>query len=75
MNGFTPEEQIIILLYSPGNLSGLIAQLTEMKGYLTPAEKKLKTLTETTLSKLSQITEDAFNQLDFFPDEKIGGCK
>lgn len=68
MIGFTPEEQMIILLYSPGNLSGLIAQLTEMKGHLTPAEKKLKTLTETTLSKLSQLTEGEFNQLDFFPD-------
>lgn len=75
MIGFTPEEQLMILLYSPGNLSGLIAQLTEMKEHLTPAEKKLKTLTETTLSKLSQLNEDAFNQLDFFLDEKIGGCK
>ena len=39
MIGFTPEEQMVVLLYSPGTRPGLIAELTAMKQQLTPREK------------------------------------
>ena len=52
MIGFTPEEQMVVLLYSPGTRPGLIAELTAMKQQLTPREKKLKRLADSVLSKL-----------------------
>ncbi len=68
MIGFTPEEKLVVLLYSPGTRPGLIAELTAMKQQLTPREKKLKRLAEGVLSKLEQITDEEFESLDFFPD-------
>ena len=67
MIGFTPEEQMVVLLYSPGTRPGLIAELTAMKQQLTPREKKLKRLADSVLSKLEQITDEEFESLDFFP--------
>ena len=43
---FTPDEQMVVMLYSPGTRLGLIAELTVMKRQLTPGEKKLKALSE-----------------------------
>ena len=68
MIGFTPEEQMVVLLYSPGTRPGLIAELTAMKQQLTPRENKLKRLADSVLSKLEQITDEEFESLDFFPD-------
>lgn len=65
---FTPEEQMIVLLYSPGTRPGLIAELVTMKQQLTASEKKLNRLADSVLSKLEQITDEEFESLDFFPD-------
>lgn len=69
MIGFTPEEQMVVMLYSPGNRQGLIAELTAMKQALTPRERKLKRLAESVLAKLEQITDEEFEEYDFFPDD------
>ncbi len=68
MIGFTPDEQMVVLLYSPGTRPGLIAELTAMMQMLTPREKKLRRLAESVLSKLEQISDEEFERLDFFPD-------
>ena len=39
MIGFTPEERMVVLLYSPGTRPGLIAELTAMKQQLTPEKR------------------------------------
>lgn len=68
MIGFTPEEQMVVMLYSPGTRLGLIAELTAMKQELTPRERKLNRLTESVLAKLEQISDEEFDKYDFFPD-------
>ena len=70
MMRFTPDEMMVILLYSPGNRLGLIQELTTMKQQLTPRERKLKNLTERVLEKLDQLSDEEFDALDFFPDDK-----
>ena len=67
---FTPDEMMVILLYSPGNRLGLIQELNTMKQQLTPRERKLKNLTERVLEKLDQLSDEEFDALDFFPDDK-----
>ena len=65
---FTPEEQMLMMLYSPGNLPGLMAELATMKNQLSGREKRLRTLTENVLAKLAQISDAEFAELDFYPD-------
>lgn len=65
---FSSEEQMMVLLYSPGTRLGLIAELNAMKAQLTPSERKLHRLANSVLAKLNQITDEEFEYLDFFPD-------
>ena len=69
MNDFSFEEQNLVCIYnSSGNRAGVIAALTEMRGYLEPDEDELRTLTDSALSKLGRMTDAEFAALDLFPD-------
>ena len=68
MNTFSPEEEMLIMLYSPGTRPGLIAELEAMKSQLTKGERRLRLLTESVLAKLAQISDEEFLQLDLYPD-------
>lgn len=65
---FSPEEQTLMMLYSPGDRPGLIAELEAMKTQLNKRERRLRRLTESVLAKLAQISDDDFTQLDLYPD-------
>lgn len=65
---FSPEEQMLMMLYSPGDRPGLIAELEAMKTQLNMRERRLRGLTESVLEKLAQISDDDFLQLDLYPD-------
>ena len=55
-------------LYSPGTRTGLIYALTEMRSYLDADENELRDLTDSTLAKLRAIDDDAFSDLELYPD-------
>ena len=65
---FSPEEQTLMMLYSPGNRPGLIAELEAMKSQLNNRERRLRVLAESVLEKLAQISDEEFMQLDLYPD-------
>lgn len=65
---FSPEEQMLMMLYSPGDRPGLIAELEAMKTQLNKRERRLRGLTESVLEKLAQISDDDFLQLDLYHD-------
>ena len=65
---FSPEEQMLMMLYSPGDRPGLSAELEAMKTQLNKRERKLRGLTESVLEKLARISDDDFLQLDLYPD-------
>ncbi len=44
MSKFSSEEQLVIMLYSPGTRQGLTTRTGEMKNQLTTSEKKIKAL-------------------------------
>ena len=44
MKDFTPDEQIMMMLYNPGTRAGLIAELEAMRLQLTPSERRLNRL-------------------------------
>ena len=71
MNDFTFEEQNLLCIYNGaggGIRAGVIAALTEMRGYLEPDEDELRMLTDSALSKLGRMTDADFAALDLFPD-------
>ena len=69
MMDFTNDELNLMCIYSAGgSRNGLIAKLTEMKQYLESDEKDLLALTESALSKLSQMSDEDFEKLELYPD-------
>lgn len=66
---FNSEELLMMMLYNPGTRLGLIAELTTMKEQLTLREKRLNRLTGRLITKLESITDEDFEELDFYPDD------
>ena len=69
MMNFTNDEMNLMCIYGIGcGREELIQKLTEMKAYLEADEKELLALTESTVSKLMQISDAEFAELELFPD-------
>ena len=51
-----------------GTRAGVIAALTEMRGYLEPDEGDLRALTDSALSKLGRMSDADFAALELVPD-------
>ena len=68
MEYLTFDELTLMSLYTDGTRSGTIRALKEMRGYLDTGEAELLALTDCTISKLEQISDEAFETLDLFPD-------
>lgn len=63
---FSPDEKMMILLYSPGTRQGLIAELQTMQNQLMISEKRLLHLSKSLLQKLEKMNDAEFEQLNFF---------
>ena len=68
MMDFTHDEMNLMMLYSPGTLSGLREALTQMKEQLAEDEAELRTLSDSVLNKLSAMDDETFERLNFYPD-------
>ena len=68
MMDFTNDEMNLMMLYSPGTLSGLREALTQMKEQLAEDEAELRTLADSGLSKLSSMDDETFERLNLYPD-------
>ena len=68
MMDFTHDEMNLMMLYSPGTLSGLREALTQMKEQLAEDEAELRTLADSALSKLSGMDDETFERLNLYPD-------
>lgn len=69
MNEFTFEEMNLMVIYNAsGTREGLIAALTEMRGYLDADETGLMEMTDSALEKLYRMENAAFAQLELVPE-------
>ena len=69
MKNLSYEEQQLMSLYNAsGTRTGLIAELTEMRSYLTDEDSELQALTDSSLEKLNTITDEEYAALDLIPD-------
>ena len=66
---FTHDEVSLMSIYNAaGTREGLIAALTEMRGYLDAEEAELRELTDSALGKLQAMSDAEFAELELFPD-------
>ena len=68
MMNFTNDEMNLMCIYQSDSRSGLIAALTEMRGYLDEDEAELRELTDSALGKLQAMSDAEFAELEMFPD-------
>ena len=68
MMDFTHDEMNLMMLYSPGTLSGLREALTQMKEQLVEDEAELRTLADSVLNRLSDMDDETFERLNLYPD-------
>lgn len=66
MKRFSPDEKMMILLYSSGTRLGLISELKTMQNQLMISEKRLFNLSERVLQKLNEMSDSEFENMDFF---------
>ena len=68
MMDFTHNEKNLMMLYSPGTLSGLREALTQMKEQLAEDEAELRSLANSVIIKLSGMDDETFERLNLYPD-------
>jgi len=65
---FTNDEVNLMCIYNTGTREGLIAELTQMRGYLGAEETELMALTDSALGKLRIMSDAEYTALELFPD-------
>ena len=68
MMDFTNDEMNLMCIYDTGNRTGLINALSEMRKELSTDEIELRELTDSTLNKLSAISDEDYAKLELYPD-------
>ena len=68
MGNFTFEEMNLLCIYNTGSRGGLIENLTDMRGELSPEETELRELTDSALGKIQAMSDAEFSELELYPD-------
>ena len=65
---FSNDEMNLMCIYDTGTRTGLIKALSEMRGELGVDETELRRLTDSTIEKLSAMTDEEFETVELYPD-------
>ena len=65
---FTNDEMNLMCIYDTGTRTGLIEALSEMRGELGTDEVELRRLTDSTIEKLSAMTDKEYETVELYPD-------
>ena len=68
MMDFTNDEMNLMCIYDTGSRTGLINALSEMRKELSTDEIELRELTDSTLNKLSAMSDKDYAKLELYPD-------
>ena len=68
MMNFTNDEMNLMCIYDAGTRTGLMKALSDMKTELGKDETELLELTDSTLKKLSAMTDEDYDKLELYPD-------
>ncbi len=65
---FTNDEMNLMCIYDTGSRTGLMKALSEMRKELSTDEVELRELTDSTLNKLSAMTDEEYANMELYPD-------
>ena len=65
---FNNDEMNLMSIYDTGSRTGLMNALSEMRKELSEDEVELRELTESTLNKLSAMSDEDYEKLELYPD-------
>ena len=65
---FNNDEMNLMCIYDTGSRTGLMNALSEMRKELSEDEVELRELTDSTLSKLSAMSDEDYEELELYPD-------
>ena len=65
---FTNDEMNLMCIYDTGSRTGLMNALSEMRKELSTDEVELRELTDSTLSKLSVMSDEDYANMELYPD-------
>ena len=65
---FSNDEMNLMCIYDTGTRTGLIKALSEMRGELGADEAELRRLTDSTIEKLSAMTDEEYETVELYPD-------
>ena len=65
---FSNDEMNLMCIYDTGTRTGLIKALSEMRGELGTDETELRRLTDSTIEKLSAMTDEEYENVELYPD-------
>lgn len=65
---FTNDEMNLMCIYDTGSRTGLMDALSEMRKELNTDEIELRELTDSTLDKLSAMSDEDYAKLELYPD-------
>mgnify|MGYP002674365521 FL=1 len=68
MMDFTNDEMNLMCIYDTGSRTGLMNALSEMRKELSTDEIELRELTDSTLNKLSAMSDEDYAKLELYPD-------
>lgn len=65
---FNNDEMNLMCIYDTGSRTGLMNALGEMRKELSEDEVELRELTDSTLNKLSAMSDEDYEKLELYPD-------
>jgi hypothetical protein len=68
MTAVTYDEQQLIAIHNAGTRTDTISALKEMREYISAEETELKAITYSAISRLEEMTDEEYAQLDLIPD-------
>lgn len=68
MTAVTYDEQQLIAIHNAGTRTDTISALKEMREYISAEEPELKAITDSAISRLEEMTDEEYEQLDLIPD-------
>lgn len=68
MTAVTYDEQQLIAIHNAGSRTETISALKEMREYISAEETELKAITDSAISRLEEMTDEEYEQLDLIPD-------
>lgn len=68
MTAVTYDEQQLIAIHNAGSRTETISALKEMREYISAEETELKAITDSAISRLEEMTDEEYVQLDLIPD-------